>query len=168
MGQILLPLHHTITATVQSQLYRRIIMDNHTVNLLNECSSGCRIALNSLKQLQRHAAAPELRNLIESAVNKHICLRNEADSLLGQMGRTGKKPCTGTALFTWTMSEMKMMMKRNDNQVAALIMDGCNMGIKTLSKAIRQCPHASMESISLADCIIKTDENLLEEMKQYC
>ena len=143
-------------------------MENHTVKLLNECSTGCRIALSSLKQLQRYATAPGLRTLIEYNINRHICLRNEADSLLGQLGRSGKSPCPGTALFTWTTSEMKMMMKKEDSQVAKLIMDGCNMGIQTLSKAINQYSDASMESVSLADCIIKTDETLLEEMKQFC
>lgn len=143
-------------------------MENHTVKLLEECSTGCRIALNSLKQLQRYATAPGLRNLIEYNINKHLCLRNEADSLLGQLGRKGKSPCMGTALFTWSTSEMKMMMKKEDSQVAKLIMDGCNMGIQTLSQAVNRYSDASMESISLADCIIKTDENLLEEMKQFC
>lgn len=142
-------------------------MENQTIQLLEECSSGCKIALNSMKQLQRNINNPHFRKLVDDYIGKHTNLENEANSLLGQYGKSAKDPGIGTTLMSWTMSEMKMMMKKGDGQIAKLMMDGCNMGIKTLSQAVNQYSNASEESFSLADCIIKAEEDFLGEVKLY-
>ena len=142
-------------------------MENHTVRLLEECSTGRKIALNSMKQLQRYTDNTRLRKLLEDYILKHTLLNNESDALLGQEGRKRKEPGPGTVLFSWTTSEIKMMVNREDSQIAKLLMNGCNVGIQTLSAAINQYANASAESFSLADCIIKTEENFMGELKQF-
>lgn len=142
-------------------------MENDTIKLLEECSSGCKIALNSMKQLQRNITNPHFRRLVDDYIGKHANLENEANALLGQQGRSEKAPSLGTTLLSWTMSEMKMMMKKGDGQIAKLMIDGCSMGIKTLSQAISQYKNASQPSFSLADCIIKAEEDFLGEVKLY-
>ena len=140
---------------------------NQTIQLLEECSSGCKIALNSLKQMQRNITNPHFKQLVEDYIGKHANLEKEAGALLGQYGKSQKEPGAGTTLMSWTMAEMKMMMKKGDGQIAKLLMDGCNMGIKTLSQAVNQYSNASKESFSLADCIIKAEEDFLGEAKLY-
>lgn len=142
-------------------------MENQTIKLLEECSSGCKIALNSMKQLQRNIANPHFRKLVDDYIGKHTNLENEANSLLGQYGKSEKDPSLGTTLMSWTMSEMKMMVKKGDGQIAKLMIDGCSMGIKTLSQAVNQYSNASEESFSLADCIIKAEEDFMGEVKLY-
>lgn len=142
-------------------------MQSDTIKLLEECSSGCKIALNSMKQLQRNITNSHFRKLVEDYIGKHTNLENEANALLGEQGRSGKDPSLGTTLMSWTMSEMKMMLKKGDGQIAKLMIDGCSMGIKTLSKAINQYSKASEQSFSLADCIIKAEEDFLGEVKLY-
>ena len=142
-------------------------MEYDTIKLLDECSSGCRIALSSMKQLQRNITNPHFRKLVEGYITSHTKLKNESDALLGEKGRNAKEPSPGTAFFSWSMAEIKMILKKGDSQIARLMMDGCSMGIQTLSHAINQYPHASQESFSLADCIIKKEEDFLEEVKQF-
>lgn len=142
-------------------------MENHTIKLLEECSSGCKMALSSLKQLQRNIINPHFSALVQDYIGKHTNLQNEANALLGQHGRSKKDPSLGATLMSWTMSEMKMMMNKGDSQIAKLLMDGCNMGIQTLSEAVNQYSNASQESFALADCIIKAEEDFLGEVKLY-
>lgn len=144
-----------------------IFMDKHTVNLLEECSLGCNMAVASLKQLQQSISSTDFRQLAENYIQAHMKLGKEVDAKLAELGRGSKSPSVPTSLFSHTMSEFKLMSKREDSQIAKLILDGCNMGIQTISKAISDNPNASLESVQLADYLIKTEEDLIGEVKVY-
>ena len=53
------------------------------------------------------------------------------------------------------MSDMKikmaMMMKDTDQSIASIMTDGCNMGIKSLSRYLNQYKNASRESKEIAE-----------------
>lgn len=138
-----------------------------TIQLLEECSSGCRMALSNMKHLQKNIENSHFRKLVDGYITSHTRLKREADALLGEQGRNAKEPNPSASVFSWGVAEMKMMVKKDDSQIAKLMMDGCSMGIQTLSHALNQYAHASLESISLVDCIIKKEEDFLEEAKQF-
>lgn len=142
-------------------------MENDTVKLLKECSSGTKMAINSLKQIQEHARDPKLNKAICTSLENHHDLENKAASLLAEQGRCEEEPGLAAVTFSWTMSEMKIMMKQTDSQLAKLVMDGCNMGIQGISKALNDYPDASHESVQLANAIIKEEENLMSCMKPF-
>ena len=52
--------------------------------------------------------------------------------------------------FSWLSTEMKMMFKDDNNQIAKIMMNGCNMGIQSISEDINKYSNASSESVSLA------------------
>ena len=68
------------------------------------------------------------------------------------------------------MSDMKirgkLMMNNSEKTVADLMTDGCNMGVKSLSKYLNQYKNASEDSKNIARDII-TSENNLNEVLRY-
>lgn len=44
--------------------------------------------------------------------------------------------------MSWMKTNMKMMMDESDKTVADLITDGCNMGVKSLSRYLNQYNNA--------------------------
>ena len=64
-------------------------------------------------------------------------------------------------------TNLKLAINSSDEKIADLITDGCNMGIKSLSRYLNQYKAASEESKDIAKKLIKLEENLAENMRSY-
>ena len=62
---------------------------------------------------------------------------------------------------------MKLGMEESDSTVADLMVDGCNMGVKTLSKSLNEYKRATNEAKSVANRLIGIEQNLNEQIRQY-
>jgi len=62
---------------------------------------------------------------------------------------------------------MKMMMHPSDHEVAKIMMDGCNMGIQSVSEYVNKYHDASQESQDSAKKLIKIEEEFMREMKGF-
>ena len=60
-----------------------------------------------------------------------------------------------------------MMMHDDDHQIAKLMMDGCNMGIQSVSEYLNKYAGASKEAVAKAKELIKIEEDFMKEMKEY-
>ena len=69
------------------------------------------------------------------------------------------------------MSHMKITVKATDKdgdrEIAALCTDGCNMGIKQLSKCINDSKDADEKAIKLANAIVEHEEGLIKAVRPY-
>ena len=59
------------------------------------------------------------------------------------------------------------MLKGDRRQVAKLMMDGCNMGIKSISEAINENREASEQAKSIARKLVKELEEFMKDMKEF-
>ena len=71
------------------------------------------------------------------------------------------------SVFSWITTEMKLMIKDDSRQIAKLMMDGCNMGIQSISEAVNENPEASGESKSAAKKLVKELEDFMKELKPF-
>jgi len=69
--------------------------------------------------------------------------------------------------MSWVSTEMKMMMRDDDKQVAKIMTDGCNMGIKTIVGYKNDCSGASKSSMKVAEDLVKMEEKFREELKAF-
>ena len=60
-----------------------------------------------------------------------------------------------------------MLEHNEDTTIADLMLDGCNMGIKQLCSYVNEYKEADEKSQRLAKKIIKEEEQLIEELKNY-
>ena len=60
-----------------------------------------------------------------------------------------------------------MMMNGGNCQIAKLLMDGCNMGIQSVSECRNQNREASKEALDLADKVIRSEEGLMKHLRVY-
>lgn len=58
-------------------------------------------------------------------------------------------------------------MHNDDATIADLMTDGCNMGIKSLTKYLNQYSNANNEAKSLAKKLISIEEDLCNSLKEY-
>lgn len=142
-------------------------MDDHTISLLKECNSGCKMAVGSLNQIEEAVTDIKLKKLIRAAIERHRDLEDESCSQLAAFGEEGKSPEPMAAAMSWLTTEMKLLIKNDDKQAAKLLMDGANMGVQSLCGYKNQYTGASKESILLADKLIRSEEELSESLKPF-
>lgn len=142
-------------------------MEENTVKLLEEIQLGCFMAENTFDQLEEYELRESLEELLQKYRKKHGEIRKEASELLHQHGEQDKKPGPMAEAMSWITTEMRMMGKNNGAQAAKLMMNGCNMGIQTISEKLNDMPDASKEAQALGRKLIKMEEELMAEMKQF-
>lgn len=142
-------------------------MEDHTIKLLEECSQGCKMGIQSMDQVEEYVSDAKLRKAIDRCREEHRKLETEADRMLTQHGKEGRAPEKMASAMSWLSTEMKMMMKDDDRQAAKIMTDGCSMGIKTLSSYLNQYTGASASSRELAEKLVKSEEKFRDDMKAF-
>ena len=62
---------------------------------------------------------------------------------------------------------MKLDEDGPDNEIASMITDGCNMGVKSIYKYMNQYPAANDKVKHLAKDVADAEETLAKELRQY-
>ena len=139
----------------------------HTVELLKECGNGCQMAEKSVKQIREFVTDESLSRLMEAYGEKHTSLEKEIASMLGSYGSKEDTPPKMAEIGSWMSVEMGMLMHPNYQEAAKKMMDGCNMGIQSVSEYVNKYPDADEKAHELAKKLIKIEEDFMEEMKAF-
>ena len=142
-------------------------MEEHTVDLLRECDSGCAMAAESLEQIRDFVSDQGLWNEITASYEKHQDLDLRIKKTLRAMEEQGKEPGKMASAWSWMSTEMRMMAKGGDKEAASIVTDGCNMGIKTICGYKNQYSGASKAAMELADELTGMEENLRDSCTEH-
>ena len=124
-------------------------------------------AVESFGQVKEYVKDTRFRELIDEQIAKHQKLEDEAVSLLKNSGIEPKPPGIMASAMSWFTTEIKLAFNSDNLQIARLLIDGCTMGIKTLGEKVNQYDKADKKASDLADRIIRTEESLLKELKDF-
>lgn len=138
-----------------------------TENLLKECDAGTKTAVNSIKEVLDNVQSEELLSLLTQSLSEHEDIGNEIAETLREMGGHGKDPNPMARVMSWMKINFKMLEKGDDKTISALMLDGCNMGVKQLSAYINEYENADGKSKRLAKRLINCEEKLAKELKNY-
>ena len=64
-------------------------------------------------------------------------------------------------------TNFKLAMNASDSTIADLMTDGCNMGVKSLSKYLNQYKAASEETKDIAKRLIHLEQQLVQDIRPY-
>ena len=142
-------------------------MEDHTRELLKECSSGCKMAINSINQMREFVTDEKLKCVLDQYDKKHKELEEDTAKLLQKHGSEEQEPGMMASKFSRFMTDITLLVNQDDSQAAKLAMDGCKIGIQSLSEFINKYEDASSESIAIAKKIVKAEEQFMQELKEF-
>lgn len=142
-------------------------MSEDTLKLLQECNSGCKMALNSLDQVLEYIQDDELKNLVDEYTDRHDKLEVRCTELLSEHGLCDQEPGTMAKAFSWMNAEVKLMLNDDNHHIAAILMDGCNMGIQSISEQQHKYPSADKNVMDIAHDLVKCEEDFMHKLKVY-
>ena len=142
-------------------------MKTDTIKLLLECNSGIKMGENAIKQLLPHAKNDELRTTLQLGKSSHQALSDETRALLKSYGRTAEDIHPVAQALSGMKICTTMMVKESDQSIASIMTDGCNMGIKSLSKYLNKYKKADDEAKSIVKRLIASEQFIENKMRLF-
>ena len=94
-------------------------------------------------------------------------MQDDADALLRRYQDEGKSPPAVAQAMAAMKTKMKLALDASDAAVADLMTDGCNMGVKSLSKYLNQYAAADETSKALCRRLIEAEEALAVRLRDF-
>ncbi len=142
-------------------------MNEDTVRLLKECNSGCKMAANSMEQVLPYITNDKLKSMIMNYNDKHIKIGDECHQMLNESQENEQDPHMMAKAFSWISTEIKLVISNDTHKIADLLIDGCNMGIKSLSEYVNKYSSASQESRDFAKRLIRIEQEFMNDLLKY-
>ncbi len=143
------------------------MIEQDTIKLLRECDAGVKMGVKSICDVIDHVKSDELRDLLHAGKDRHDEIDKELQELLGKYDDVGKEPSIMAETMSKIKTEMKLQIKNSDSTVADLMTDGCNMGVKSLSRYLNQYAAADEKSKDITKRLIALEANLACDMRGF-
>ena len=141
-------------------------MNDDTRLLMEQCSSGIQMGIATIENVEDDVKDEGMFLLLKDSKEEHERLFEEARHQLYHMGEEAKEP----NLFAKGLAKMKsgvVTALDDDKKIADLVVDGCNMGVKSLHKYINQYPEADEQAKQIARRLVNIEERLSVDLRNY-
>ena len=143
------------------------MIEQDTIRLLRECDSGARMGIASIDDVLDAVRRQDLRDILLQCKLEHERIADEIRVQLDKYQDDGKAPSPMAKGMSWLKTNAKLLTDPTDAAVADLMTDGCNMGVKSLSKYLNEYAAADEWSKDIAKKLIALEAKLSEDMRDY-
>ena len=143
------------------------MIESDTIKLLRECDAGIKMGVSSIEDVRPQVRSDSLERILTESVENHRRLGREIEEMLHRFEDDGKNPNPMAKGMSKVKTNFKMAMNHTDNTVADLMTDGCNMGIKTLSRYLNEYAAADEKSKDIAKKLISMEAQLAIDLRQF-
>ena len=140
---------------------------NDTEKLLRECNAGIKMGVDSINHVMPYVKNAELKKVLNACKDKHATLGDETHKSLLNHNVNTKNPHPVAKAMSDVTTRMKITVNRTDNEIASVMTDGCNMGIKSLYKYLNQYKSADRQSKEIANRLISIEQELRTDMRSF-
>lgn len=143
------------------------MIEPDTIKLIRECDAGIKMGVTSIDDVLTHVREEKMKNILKDARQEHEKLRSELETMLSDYGDEGKDPNPVAKSMSWMKTNVKLGIENSDGTVAELIIEGCDMGIKSLSRYLNEYKAAEERAKNIAKKLIKIEETLSKDMRPF-
>ena len=143
------------------------MIEQDTVKLLRECDAGAKMGVSSIDDVMDYVKDEELKQKLKTCKQDHEKLNEEIQSALERFHDDGKEPAAVAKGMSWLKTNVKLAVNESDETVADLMTDGCDMGVKSLSKYLNKYKAADEDSKDIAKRLISAEERLATDIRKY-
>ena len=143
------------------------MIEQDTVKLLRECDAGIKMGISSIDDVLNYVHNETFRKYLTECKNENQKMQEEIQTLLDKYHDEGKEPNPMAKSMSWIKTNVKLVMNESDKTIADLITDGCNMGVKSLARYLNQYESADEKSKKIAKLLIKVEEQLAVNIRQF-
>ena len=143
------------------------MIEQDTVKLLRECDAGIKMGISSIDDVLDRVEDRKLRELLGDCKAQHEELQTQIIGLLADYNDRGKDPAPIAKGMSWMKTNLKMTLEGGDATIADLMTDGCDMGVKSLSRYLNQYEAADERSKDIAKKLIAAESDLSIALRDW-
>ena len=143
------------------------MIEHDTIELLRECDAGIQMGIGAIDEVKDHVQSGEFKAQLDNYQREYAQLQNEIQGLLHTYHDEGKDPNPLAKGMAWMKTNMTIAFNEDDTEIADIITDGCNTGIKSLNKYLNQYKAADGRSKDFTKRLINLQERQLDDMRQF-
>ncbi len=143
------------------------MVERDTIRLLRECDAGIKMGISAIDEVMDCVSADNLKKFLSDCRSEHEKLKKEIRALLDKYQDEGKEPNPIAKGMSWMKTGVRMAVDQSDSAIADLLTDGCNMGVKSLSRYLNQYKAADEVSKDITKRLIKLEEELAVNMRGF-
>ncbi|MBQ6863353.1 MAG: hypothetical protein IJO14_03845 [Clostridia bacterium] len=143
------------------------MIEQDTIRLLRECDAGIKMGISSINDVLKHIKSDRMRQLLVSSREKHEHLKHEVQQELDRFQDEGKDPNMIAEGMSQLKTGIKLAVNDSDETVAGLMVDGCDMGVKSLSKYLNDYAAADERSKDITKKLIQIEEDLCQALREF-
>ena len=143
------------------------MIEKDTIKLLRECDAGIKMGVSSIKDVLPEVKNSDLEKLLSDCKDKHEILGEDLEKLLDKYHDDGKEPNPIAQGMSWIKTNFKLATDKSDSTIAELMTDGCDMGVKSLSRYLNQYEAADERSKDIAKRLIDLEADLSSELREF-
>ena len=143
------------------------MIEQDTIKLLRECDSGVKMGISAIDEVIEHVKSDKMRTILKDSRSESRRIETDLKNALNDFHDRGKEPAPVAKGISWLKTNVKMQIDDSDSTVSELMIDGCNMGIKSLSRYLNQYGSADERSKDLAKRLVNNEERLSYDMREF-
>jgi len=143
------------------------MVEQDTIKLLRECDAGVKMGISSIDDVLKSVKSDKFKEELNYCKDEHRNLEREIQDLLDKYKDDGKEPSPIAKGMSWIKTNVKLAADESDATIADLMTDGCNMGVKSLSRYLNQYEAADEVSKDICKRLIKLEQKLTEQIRCY-
>ncbi len=143
------------------------MIEKDTIRLLRECDAGIKMGISSIHDSVKYVKDNELKCILERSLEEHELIKDDMQELLADYHDDGKEPAAMAKGMEWFKTNVTLAVDPSDDAVADFITDGCNMGVKSLSRYLNQYKAADEKSKDISKRLIREEEQLAVSIRKF-
>lgn len=143
------------------------MIEQDTVKLLRECDAGIKMGVASLDDVLGTVRGEKLKKLLQDSKHDHQTLGSEILAALDRFHDNGKNPNPIAKGMSKMKTSMKLTLEDSDATVANLMAEGCDMGVRSLSRYLNQYKAADEDSKDIAKRLIHLESQLSTDLRGF-
>ncbi len=143
------------------------MIEHDTIELLRECDAGICMGISAIDEVKDHVQSADFKAQLDGYQREYAQLQNEIRGILHAYHDEGKDPNPVAEGMAWLKTNFMMAVKETDEEIADLVTDGCNMGIKSINKYLNEYGAADGRAKDLARRLIELQDRQLKELRKH-
>ena len=138
-----------------------------TIGLLKECDAGVKMGIESVEMVLDKVNAEQLFSILEKYLDDNKKLENKINFELNKFKDNEKDPSSIAKAMSWLKINFKLVKGEHDKVIADFMTDGCNMGIKSISKYLNQYSSAMKDIKGLCYDLVEIQEKFAKDLRKF-
>lgn len=138
-----------------------------TIKLLKECDAGAKMGIDGIEEVLDKVENEKLKSILEKYLQDHKKLEDKIKGELDKFHDEEKEPNPIAKVMSWMKTNVKLIKGEHDKVIADLMIEGCNMGIKSICRYMNQYPNALENIKKLCYDLVELEENFAKDMREY-